>query len=154
MADGCRIQQTNIENSASLINNVSCHPTSPNDFIRSTCHHHGRRGSLPLRRASIKMAGAPVGSVRPFVCPSCLAAFTDRATLVRHSRVHTGHRPYRCPLCSWAFTQSGNLTRHLRAKHPSPVVIDNHGKHPSSSPPAAAAVAIGNIQASSSTEAL
>jgi len=66
-----------------------------------------------------------MASVRTFVCPTCMAAFVNRATLVRHTRVHTGHRPYRCTVCSRAFTQSGNLTRHVRAKHSPPGLHGN-----------------------------
>jgi len=125
----------------SLADDVTFHPPSPNDVILSACQRQQqsvRQSSRSQRVASSKKVQRRViGSVRPFVCPSCLAAFVNRATLVRHARVHTGERPYCCPICSRTFTQSGNLTRHIRSKHSSPVVIGNGDKHPPSSSAAA-----------------
>ena len=130
----CCIKQATTE-PPSLADDVRFHPSLPNDVMLSTCRRQhrqlaGGRGCLSQRGASTMKAGNITASVRPFVCPSCLAGFSNRATLVRHTRVHTGQRPYRCPVCSRAFTQSGNLTRHLRAKHSQPVVIGNADKHP------------------------
>ena len=127
-AHGCSAKQMTSE-SPSLADDVRFHRSSPRDVISSTCQRQqpGQRGCRSGRGSSIKNA-----SVSRFVCPSCLAGFVNRATLVRHARVHTGHRPYRCPVCSRAFTQSGNLTRHMRAKHAPAVVIGNQDTRPSS----------------------
>lgn len=143
---GCQATQTDAGNSASLLSDRS-HTSSSTDVIAPACRHwRGQRVCMPARGGASTTPVAPrVGTARPFVCPSCLASFADRATLVRHIRVHTGDRPYHCPLCSRAFTQSGNLTRHVRAKHPSSVVNGNRDKHPSAS---AAPVAISNALAS------
>jgi len=116
----------------SLADDVGFQPPAPNDVIMSTCRRYrqfGRQSSARCQRrarTSTKKVGEVTGSVRAFVCPSCSSAFDNRATLVRHARVHTGERPYSCPVCSRAFTQSGNLTRHIRAKHSPPVVTGNH----------------------------
>jgi len=125
----CAKQETTEQ--LSLADDVRFHPPAPNDVIMSACQRYqqfGRQNSRRCQRrarTSTKKVGQ-VGSVRAFVCASCSAAFVDRATLVRHVRVHTGQRPYSCPVCSRAFTQSGNLARHIRAKHSPPVVTGNH----------------------------
>ena len=135
---------------SSLIDDVRVHRSPPNDVITSASQRHRpqRRGGRGPRGVSNKVMAKVTSSVRPFVCDLCSVGFMNRATLVRHARVHTGHRPYRCPVCGLAFTQSGNLTRHVRAKHQPPVVNGNACKHWSSSAAAAASVATGNGQAS------
>ncbi len=48
-------------------------------------------------------------------CPHCKKAFSSRANLVIHIRIHTGERPYRCADCRVAFTSSSHFYRHQRS---------------------------------------
>lgn len=59
---------------------------------------------------------------RPYICPSCGAAFLRSGTLKVHIRKHTGERPYICSQenCGKRFSESGNLRTHLKVH-----VIDN-----------------------------
>jgi len=136
--DGCQTTQRDVENASDVRSDASSSAVAA-ELIAHRQRTAGR-GSLNTP------ASARVGAVaRPFVCRSCLASFVDRATLVRHARVHSGEQPYRCAHCPRAFSQSGNRSRHVRAKHPQTrVVTSNRRKH---TPSVAAAVAIGNAQA-------
>uniref|UniRef100_A0A493T277 C2H2-type domain-containing protein n=1 Tax=Anas platyrhynchos platyrhynchos TaxID=8840 RepID=A0A493T277_ANAPP len=49
---------------------------------------------------------------RPFGCPQCHKAFTQKAGLVLHGRLHTGARPYACSRCGKSFRSSMHLISH------------------------------------------
>lgn len=50
------------------------------------------------------------------MCQVCDKTFSQRSSLTRHIRVHTGARPYACQVCGKTFSQTGILDRHMR-KH-------------------------------------
>lgn len=54
---------------------------------------------------------------RPFSCPDCGKAFTQKVNLQRHMRIHTGELPYVCSICKKRFRQPSNLTQHKRTHH-------------------------------------
>ena len=45
---------------------------------------------------------------RPFACSWCDKSYTDRRSLTKHKRIHTGEKP----LCNKSFAESGQLKRH------------------------------------------
>ena len=49
-----------------------------------------------------------------FKCPICVKAFLNKATLLKHKRVHDQLKPHKCTIdgCSQTFAQSSNLKRH------------------------------------------
>ncbi|GBN04227.1 Zinc finger protein 471 [Araneus ventricosus] len=51
---------------------------------------------------------------RPFQCLECGKAFTQKANLQRHMRIHTGELPFPCKVCNKRFRQQSNLTQHQR----------------------------------------
>ena len=44
------------------------------------------------------------GDERPYVCEMCNRAFSQKNTLIRHKRTHSGERPYVCEMCNKAFS--------------------------------------------------
>lgn len=50
-------------------------------------------------------------------CPLCEKTFPSRASMLIHSRTHTGERPYICKICSKGFNVKSNLLRHMRTLH-------------------------------------
>ncbi|XP_014251194.1 zinc finger protein Xfin [Cimex lectularius] len=50
-------------------------------------------------------------------CNSCNKTFPSLASMIIHSRTHTGERPYTCYVCAKGFNVKSNLLRHLRTLH-------------------------------------
>uniref|UniRef100_A0A1B6DYH4 BTB domain-containing protein n=1 Tax=Clastoptera arizonana TaxID=38151 RepID=A0A1B6DYH4_9HEMI len=50
-------------------------------------------------------------------CPICSKSFPSRASMLIHSRTHTGERPYICVMCSKGFNVKSNFLRHMRTLH-------------------------------------
>lgn len=50
-------------------------------------------------------------------CPLCEKTFPSHASMLIHSRTHTGERPYECTICAKGFNVKSNLLRHMRTLH-------------------------------------
>lgn len=53
---------------------------------------------------------------RGISCPFCHRFFSEKCNMIRHSRIHTGHKPFRCTVdgCPRRFTDSSNRRRHAQ----------------------------------------
>ncbi|KAL8613847.1 hypothetical protein ACOMHN_032837 [Nucella lapillus] len=51
------------------------------------------------------------------LCAACPYRSSDKSTLIRHMRTHTGQRPYECKVCAVGFTTKANCERHIRKRH-------------------------------------
>ena len=49
-------------------------------------------------------------------CADCGKCFESMSLLAIHRRKHTGVKPFQCPDCEKAFSQRGNMERHKRAQ--------------------------------------
>ncbi|XP_028967576.1 gastrula zinc finger protein XlCGF67.1 [Galendromus occidentalis] len=52
-----------------------------------------------------------------FECVDCGRSYTQKSHMVDHVRTHTGSRPYKCYVCGRGFTQKSPLNVHLRRVH-------------------------------------
>jgi len=52
--------------------------------------------------------------IKPYVCDICNKAFSQRGTLNKHKRTHTGEKLYVCDVCDKAFSRQGGLNTHKR----------------------------------------
>lgn len=50
-------------------------------------------------------------------CPFCGRSFSQKASMERHQRQHTGERPYACTLCDSSYTRKENLQTHMTRMH-------------------------------------
>ncbi|OXA38784.1 Oocyte zinc finger protein XlCOF6 [Folsomia candida] len=54
---------------------------------------------------------------RNFMTSTCGACFTEKTSLDRHTRGHTGERPYACPHCDKAFKMRRDIRNHVKVIH-------------------------------------
>ncbi|XP_033989750.1 oocyte zinc finger protein XlCOF7.1-like [Trematomus bernacchii] len=52
---------------------------------------------------------------KPFICSVCKKAFTQRAHLKEHMKIHTGEKPFSCSVCENKFARKGYLNLHMRS---------------------------------------
>jgi len=50
-------------------------------------------------------------------CPYCGRSFSQKASMERHQRQHTGERPFQCTLCDSSYTRKENLQTHMSRMH-------------------------------------
>ena len=55
---------------------------------------------------------------RRIPCPYCGCTYTQKASMERHQRQHTGERPFKCQLCPHSYTRKENLQTHMIRFHP------------------------------------
>ncbi|CAH1402752.1 unnamed protein product [Nezara viridula] len=85
--------------------------TSPAEWVR---HIQGSHTEQQLALSNDLRSGRK--SPRA-TCPSCSKTFPSIASMLIHSRTHTGERPYVCCVCDKGFNVKSNLLRHLRTLH-------------------------------------
>ncbi|CAH1776967.1 unnamed protein product [Owenia fusiformis] len=49
-----------------------------------------------------------------FFCNVCQKSFTNRKSIVNHTRLHTGENLHSCTFCGKQFTRNSQLVRHQR----------------------------------------
>ena len=51
---------------------------------------------------------------RPFVCSKCNKRFSQKLHMLEHIRTHIGEKPFVCSTCNKSFSQKSTLSRHIR----------------------------------------
>lgn len=85
--------------------------TSPAEWVR---HIQGAHTEEQLAVTNNTRSGRKTSKA---TCPSCAKSFPSIASMLIHSRTHTGERPYICDVCDKGFNVKSNLLRHLRTLH-------------------------------------
>jgi len=60
-------------------------------------------------------------------CPYCGRSFSQKASMERHQRQHTGERPFQCRLCNSSYTRKENLQTHMSRMHGSSATQQHFG---------------------------
>ncbi|KAF6205214.1 hypothetical protein GE061_019381 [Apolygus lucorum] len=93
--------------------------TSPADWVRHIQSSHTEE-QLAVSNSTRKLRKSTLVS-----CPSCNKSFPSLASMLIHSRTHTGEKPYICCVCEKGFNVKSNLLRHLRTLHDHLMSPDN-----------------------------
>ncbi|XP_044743907.1 zinc finger protein 391-like [Chrysoperla carnea] len=68
-------------------------------------------------KASLKRHSSIHSGLLPFECSFCNKRFRIAETLKIHVRQHTGERPFSCEKCNHHFSDLSNYIKHMRGKH-------------------------------------
>uniref|UniRef100_A0A670HQ72 C2H2-type domain-containing protein n=3 Tax=Podarcis muralis TaxID=64176 RepID=A0A670HQ72_PODMU len=71
-------------------------------------------GKVFNNRASLVRHQRIHSGEKSHTCADCGKSFNKRSNLITHQRIHTGEKPYRCVECGKSFSLSSSLVRHQR----------------------------------------
>lgn len=54
---------------------------------------------------------------KPFACMYCNKTFAQRIEVLKHTRTHTGEKPFKCNFCDYRSAQLCNVKKHMTGKH-------------------------------------
>ncbi|CAH0387036.1 unnamed protein product [Bemisia tabaci] len=100
------IQESHTDEQLAMSNNSSKPPASEQSTAMLASLNQRRKRILNSRKR----------------CPICEKSFPSHASMLIHSRTHTGERPYICEHCEKGFNVKSNLLRHMRTLHDQMVV--------------------------------
>ncbi|KAL1131776.1 hypothetical protein AAG570_011389 [Ranatra chinensis] len=90
---------------------------SPGDWVRHIQSAHTEEQLAVSNSAATTRRKSSSHSGGRETCPSCMKTFPSHASMLIHSRTHTGEKPYVCCVCEKGFNVKSNLLRHLRTLH-------------------------------------
>ncbi|XP_074549065.1 zinc finger Y-chromosomal protein 1-like isoform X2 [Halichoeres trimaculatus] len=86
-------------------------PQSPTPLVDIQLDSLSQHAPLPIVKLELDST----------MCDVCGKVMKNKASLVRHSFIHTGNKPHACHLCDMRFNRRDNLQHHLSRLHPNGV---------------------------------
>ncbi|CAH1776966.1 unnamed protein product, partial [Owenia fusiformis] len=115
----CKVCQKSFTNRSTLLDHIKLH-TGENLLSCSFCDVYYtmfdemRKIPIHIKMKNRLQLVAFDETTQKFFCKVCQKSFTNRGSLLNHTRLHTGENLHNCSFCGKQFTKNSQLVSHER----------------------------------------